>query len=168
MPSFLGMGLTNGSSIYVPIPKVASSAHRVMFNSAGWEKLYFGSDAWSPPAYIPIRHPVSRWYSGAYQRSRRPGRPSVEQQIDRAEPGKGLVLDENTMKQSDFVLSSLLNPVLVKMENAKDYVNEKWGLTLPEVNRNPDPPHLQDRRPKLNTWVEEFYQEDTELWERAL
>ncbi len=169
MPSFLGMGLTNGSHIYVPIPKVASSSHRVMFQSAGWKKLYFGSDAWDKPAYIPIRNPIERWYSGAYQRSRRPGRPSVENQIDRAVGGVELVLDENTMKQSDFVLSSLHKPRLVKLENAQDYVDKSWGLELPEVNRNPDPiTHLMGRRPKLIDWIIGFYWEDMELYERAL
>ena len=169
MPSFLGMGLTDGDSIYVPIPKNGSSSHRVMFQNEGWEKLYFGSDAWDREAYVPVRHPVDRWLSGAYQRSRRPGRGTIEEMAQSVIDGAHPVLDENTMAQMDFMLSSLHHITLVKLEHAGDFVDERWGFTLPEVNVNSGPAEIPLKvTDKLFNVIMKNYQADFNLWRMAV
>jgi len=140
-----------------------------MFQNEGWEKLYFGSDAWDREAYVPVRHPVDRWLSGAYQRSRRPGRGTIEEMAQSVVDGAHPVLDENTMRQGDFLLSSLHKITLVKLEHASDFVDEKWGFTLPDINVNLGPTEIPLKMTaKLDNAIMGYYREDFVLWHMAI
>lgn len=163
MPGYLGGGQTNGEFIYVPIPKNASSAHNGMLKTHGWERIFFHSEITMRPAYVVVRHPVDRWYSGASQYERRGKGQGIEWMIEQVKEGRNPVWDEHTFRQSDFVLSSLHEVVLVKLENATKWCKDNLDLELPHVRGRVYKPWDVD----LNPILEEFYADDLKLYEEA-
>lgn len=163
MPGYLGQGRTNGKIIYVPIPKNASSAHNATFKE-GWERIWFHSEVAPYPAYVVVRDPVDRWYSGAAMWERRGKGKDLETMIEEVKNGRSPVYDEHTFRQSDFVLSSLHELVLVPMERATQFVWETFGLQLARIRGRQTKPSDSD----LNPILEKFYAEDMELYQQAL
>jgi hypothetical protein len=164
MPGYLGSGQTNGKIIYVPIPKNASSAHNGMLKGEGWQRIFFHSEIAHQPAYIPVRHPVDRWYSGAAQFERRRGGEDLDVMIAQVKEGRNPVYDEHTFRQSDYVLSSLQNVILVRLEHAIAWCKDNLGLTLPRVRGRVTKPN----DPELNPILEKFYADDIKLYESAI
>lgn len=78
--------------------------------------------------------------------------------------GRHPVYDEHTFRQSDFVLSSLQEVILVKLENATQWCKTNLGLDLPHVRGRVEKPS----DPELNPILESFYAEDMTLYEEAL
>lgn len=161
--SFLGGGLSDGSWLYVPVPKNGSSAHRKTFLDAGWDKYHYARDFVGLRTYFVVRHPVDRWFAGVdqYSRSSEPGF-SYWQLVDQVRDGRWPVFDEHTMRQSDFVLSTLSDVVFVRLEAAGRFVAAEWGLKLPVVNARARPTDGS-----LVGMLERFYKDDLELWNQA-
>lgn len=171
MPGYIGYGLTNGEVIYVPIPKNASTAHHGMMKSKGWQNIYFRTDVSPLPGYVVVRDPIDRWYSGAKQyvrnkfpyRTQRINRLDIEELIWEVKNGHHPVYDEHTFRQSDFILSSLHEVILVKMEHAVQWCKDNLGLDLPHVRESANKPN----DPDLNPILEGFYAEDVALYNEA-
>ena len=166
MPGFLGRGLTDGTVIYVPIPKVGSTSHRSAFRRAGWEPASFGVSVETREAYIPIRHPVERWFSGLDQYARTERR-SYDELLERFVAGTSQgqpypVFDENTAPQADYIFRVLANPTFVRLENTTEYVADRWGLELQRKNGRFR--HTDD---SITEVLMDFYAEDLALWEAA-
>jgi len=155
---FLGGGLSNGEWVWVPIPKNASSAHRGVLTTAGWDKAEYGRTVTHLPAYIPVRDPISRWFSGAAQYATRPGQ-RLDSLVDDVLEGRWPVFDEHTMRQTDFVPSTISDPRYVRLEDAVAFMRQQWGLKLPVVNQRT---YAVDRR--LIRVLTEFYATDLELY----
>ena len=166
MPGYLGSGQTNGRIIYVPIPKNASSAHNGMFREEGrvWQRIFFHSEVAPHPAYVVVRHPVDRWYSGINTYERRGKGKDLEDVVKDVLDGRSPVYDEHTFRQSDFILSSLHEVILVKLEHANQWCLDNLGLHLPHVRGRQSKPNYPD----LNPTLEAFYAEDMALYEQAL
>ncbi len=164
MPGYLGSGQTNGQIIYVPIPKNASSAHNGMFKGEGWQRIFFHSEITRTPAYVVVRHPVDRWYSGAAQYTLRGKGKDLDGMIEEVKEGGNPVYDEHTFRQSDFIISSLHNVILVKMENAIQWCLDNLGLSLPLVRGRVSKPD----DPDLNPILRSFYAEDLDLYDEAM
>ena len=166
MPGYLGSGQTNGRIIYVPIPKNASSAHNGMFKTEGrtWSRTFFHSEVALQPAYVPVRHPVDRWYSGINTYERRGKGKGLEDIVKEVLEGHSPVYDEHTFKQSDFILSSLREVILVRLESATQWCLDNLGLDLPHVRGRQSKPDY----PQVNPILEAFYVEDLALYESAL
>ncbi len=163
MPGYLGSGQTNGQIIYVPIPKNASSAHNGMFKTEGrtWSRIFFHSEVVHQPAYVPIRHPVDRWYAGINTYERRGKGKDLEGIVEEVLAGRSPVYDEHTFRQSDFIISSLRQVVLVRLEDATQWCLDNLGLHLPHVRGRQSKPDY----PEVNPILEDFYAEDLALWE---
>lgn len=166
MPGYLGSGSTNGHYIYVPIPKNASSAHNGMLQGReGWDRIFFHSELTTTPAYVVVRDPVDRWYSGAAQYERRGKHPiGIEGMIEEVKNGGYPVYDEHTFRQSDFIISSLQNVILVKLENATKWVKENLGYTLEKTHGR----RQKRSDPILDPILEDFYAEDMALYIDAI
>jgi hypothetical protein len=162
VPGYLGQGFTNGEVVYVPIPKNGSSSHNSVFG-VGWTRINFSAEACDLLAYIPVRHPIDRWFAGTDTYSRRMTRPFDDLVAD-AKAGGPLVFDEHTMRQSDYILSTLHNIELVRLESSARYVADNFGLELPHIgeriNRAVDE--------TLHAAILDFYAEDLVLYRQAM
>ena len=156
---FLGAGHTDGEWVWVPIPKNATSAHRKLFIDHGWAKFYYGRTVTHLPAYIPIREPIARWFSGVAQHSARRG-DLYNNIIEDVLGGGWPVLDDHTMPQTEFLLSTISDPRLIRLEDSKRFVEATWGLSLPVVNKRA--PLIDERLVPVLT---KFYAADIELYE---
>ena len=163
MPGFLGSGLTNGEVVYVPIPKNASSSHNATLRQ-GWIRHHFNSEASPYPAYVVIRDPIDRWFAGASTYSRRGKGKDLETMVEEVKGGRNPVYDEHTMRQSDYILSTLHVVELVRIESAVQYVYDKFGLHLPHVGGRVTKEIDQDVVPVLL----DFYADDAALYSQAL
>lgn len=163
MPGYLGSGQTNGKFIYVPIPKNASSAHNGMLMGQGWQRIFFHSEVTTIPAYVVVRDPIDRWYSGAVQYERRGKGKDIDGMIEEVKNGHYPVYDEHTFRQSDFIISSLQNLVLVRLENATAWCKQNLGLDLPHIRVRT----VRPNDPDLNPILEDFYAEDMKLYSDA-
>ncbi len=162
MPGYLGTGLTNGEVVYVPIPKNASSSHNATLKQ-GWVRLHFNDEASPYPAYVVVRHPVDRWFAGASTYSRRGKGKDLETMVEEVKAGRNPVYDEHTMRQSDYILSTLHEVELVRIESAVQYVHDNFGLHLPHVGGRATKKIDQDVVPALL----DFYADDMILYEQA-
>lgn len=168
----LGWGRTNGEWLWVPIPKNATAAHmEVPEIRDEWDLLDFRYEVVEMPAYVVVRDPFTRWFAGLEEYAIRSlggtqptelTRERYEELLAEVRAGGRPVYDEHTMRQSDWLLSSLADPVLVRMESAGRFLKERLGLDLPFS-------HSRGRREdeSFRPMIEGFYAEDFALYEAA-
>ncbi len=84
--------------------------------------------------------------------------------VEEVKAGRNPVYDEHTMRQSDYILSTLHVVELVRIESAVQYVHDKFGLDLPHVGERATKEIDQDVVPVLL----DFYADDAALYSQAL
>ena len=132
-----------------------------MFGEENWQRIFFHSEVVPYPAYAPIRHPVDRWYSGINTYERRGKGKDLEGIVEEVLSGRSPVYDEHTFRQSDFILSSLPEVILVRLEDATQWCFDNLGLHLPHFRGRQSKPNY----PEINPILEDFYVEDLALYE---
>ena len=150
---FLGHGYIKGQVVWIPIPKNASTAHRNLFKANGWSHIQYADHLIEQEAYVVIRHPVQRWFSGVRQALKG---GMVETVLEGGWP----VFDQHTMRQTDYLLSTVPNRTYIRLEDAGRYVKDRWNLDLPVENRSTPP--IDERVVPI---LEDFYRADLELYE---
>ena len=153
---------TDGESIYIPINKNGSTSHQAMFQVAGWgpvDLLTFTQ----LPAYVVVRDPVARWFSGVAQVAYQSGFDDFSYLLDEVREGRSPVFGEFTNPQIDYLPPTVPNRTLVRLEDAAEYVLKRWGLVLPHKNLRGPRRHDPDLVPML----EDFYADDLALYRGA-
>ena len=133
-----------------------------MFTEAGWRQTTNGRNTDERLCYVPIREPISRWFSGARTYARSWGL-DYDELVETVRQGGYPVLDRHTQPQTEFLLSTYPNRVLVRLEDAADYVHNRWGLTLPAY----EPEAYISKQDGESVWrvLTDFYSADVELYE---
>lgn len=156
----IGEGLTNGEWVYVPIPKNANTAHRQALSD--WETTTWHYETHGLRSWAVIRHPVDRYFSGVAQYAFRT-KSDPEHLLDGVEAGGWPVLDEHTARQTDYLLSTLPDTVLVPLGAAGRWLETQFRRTLQQVNVR----RAKPSRPRMVPFLEEFYADDLALYEEA-
>ena len=170
----LGKGYTDEESLYVPIPKNGHTSHREMFLGAGWREVNYATEGINLPVYIVVRDPIDRWFSGIRQITRDTledqnpfpeETPTYAELLDQAREGGRLVFDQHTVPQSVYLMptATMFDRVLVRLEDAAEYAAQRWGLTLPLLNKISRPPVDST----LTSILAAAYADDMRLYEQA-
>lgn len=151
----IGHCFTNGEAVYVPIPKNGSTSIK---QALDWEfTIDYANYPCPLSGFVVIRDPVSRWFSGVAQHAVRFGE-DYDRLLDEVEAGRWPVLDEHTQRQTDFILSTF-NVEHVKLDNAADYVLDRYGVIVGDENRAD-----WEFRPSVVPMIESFYAADFDLY----
>ena len=89
---------TNGSVVYLPIPKCGTTSMFSWIKPAGWEKRTTLPDL---PAFAIVRDPVDRWFSGVNEYAVNQ-RKDYQGLLDEARAGR-MVFDQHTRPQAAFL-----------------------------------------------------------------
>jgi hypothetical protein len=164
----LGVGVSNGETVYVRIPKNASSSHR---EALRWPQFSFIDQSTPLEAYIPIRDPYTRYFAGVRTYAGRISRPAkygapgpYQDLLAEVRAGGWPVFDEHTMPQYEYILSTLAGPrTLVKVDHCTSYVKDRWQIELPRLAH-----YDYEIDKKLFPLIRDFYAEDFDLYDQAL
>jgi hypothetical protein len=150
----VGWCYTNRRSVYLPIPKNASTTVR---QALGWRQTTEWVNRPCPlPGFVVVRDPIDRYFSGVAEYAKRSNQ-DYDRLLDRVEAGGWPVFDEHTMRQSDFILSTY-NLEHVRMENLGSFLLGRFGLEV-DVTYQGD----WIRRASLIPMIRDFYADDFRL-----
>jgi hypothetical protein len=136
---------TDGVDTYLPIPKCGTTSMKQTFPD--WEKMLVLPTR-RLPAFTFVRHPVARWFSAVneYAINNRlnydmvvavaeqteyaiNNRFNYDMVVAVAEQTGRFAFDQHTAPQADY-LYDVFDVELVRLENAGDYVWERFGREL--------------------------------------
>jgi hypothetical protein len=149
---------TDGVDTYLPIPKCGTTSMKQTFPD--WEKMLVLPTR-RLPAFTFVRHPVARWFSAVNEYAIN-NRLNYDMVVAVAEQTGRFAFDQHTAPQADY-LHDVFDVELVRLENAGDYVWERFGRELWRL-RQREWTVLH----RLIPYIEEYYAEDMGLYERAL
>jgi hypothetical protein len=149
---------TDGVDTYLPIPKCGTTSMKQTFPD--WEKMLVLPTR-RLPAFTFVRHPVARWFSAVNEYAIN-NRLNYDMVVAVAEQTGRFAFDQHTAPQADY-LHDVFDTELVRLENAGDYVWERFGRELWRL-RQREWTVLH----RLIPYIEEYYAEDMGLYERAL
>ena len=133
-----------------------------MFVPAGWRWTKLETDQPQLTAYIVIRDPIARWFSGLDQYAHTHDDYPYLRILNEVREGRSPIFAELTKPQVRFFPPTVANRTLVRLEDSAEYVARRWGLVLPVKNRLPRGPRLF--APDLVPMLEDFYADDLAIY----